>query len=518
MQYNAFRYAAIVALGGFVFGLDAALISGTVKFISSEFNLSDLQIGTVVSAPGFGVLFALPVASYLADKLGRKTTLQFIAALYVISALCSAIAPNFISLVAARFIGGLAFTSLSLAAMYIGEIAPSHMRGKLVAMNQINIVVGLSAAYFINYLILQATDSGAAWVTEYGLADNIWRWMLVSEILPAILWFLLLFTIPKSPRWLVLKNKVQEARQVMSKLIPSNTIDGEIQNIQDSIQAADGQLSLGAQLKTLYSPIFRTAFWIGLTFAIVQQITGINAILFYAPTVFEQIGIGTDAAFAQAVLVGLVSLVFTVLALLLIDRVGRRPMTIGGLLWAVLSLLLCAYGFHSATYSLSPDAITTLSENLDSSKLQALVGEEFPSDLAYKDATKQALGEAIARTHESELLQAAGNIPSTLILFGILSFIAAFQFSVGPIMWIVFSEIFSTKVRGVAIPTFAFVTSVVSYLVQQFFPWQLSNMGARDIFLFYAFASSIGLLILYRLLPETKNRSIEDIEEALQKV
>ncbi|MEM1120690.1 MAG: MFS transporter [Bacteroidota bacterium] len=515
MLSTAFRFATIVALGGFVFGLDAALISGTVKYVSAEFGLSDLEIGTVVSAPGFGVLFALPVASILADKYGRRGTLQLIAAVYLVSATCSAITPNFMALVAARFIGGLAFTSLSLSAMYIGEIAPSNMRGKLVAMNQINIVVGLSAAYFINYFIQQGVSNNAAWAVEWGIIDSPWRWMLGTEILPALLWLGLLFTIPRSPRWLVLKNRLAEAKQVLSQLLPANEVEAEIALIQSSLATEKETPSLQNQLKTLFSPAIRKAFWIGLTFAIVQQITGINAILFYAPTVFEQIGVGTDAAFSQAVFVGLISVVFTVLALLFIDKIGRRPMTVWGLLWAVLSLLLCSYGFHRSTYTLTADALANMGDVMDTSQLLTLVGIEYGSDTAFKTALEQTLG-AAAKTHESALLQAAGNIPSTLILFGILSFIAAFQFSVGPIMWVIFSEVFSTKVRGVAIPVFAFVTSVVSYLVQQFFPWQLSNMGARDIFLFYAVCSGIGLIILGRLLPETKGKTIEEIEVELQ--
>lgn len=512
---NAFIYAAIVTIGGFVFGLDAAVISGTIKFITTEFGLSDLQVGMVVSAPGFGVLFALPVASYLTDKYGRKRTLQLIAALYVISAVCSALAPSFELLVAARFLGGLAFTSLTLAAMYIGEIAPAHLRGKMVAMNQINIVVGLSAAYFINYFLLQTLNSDAAWVAEYDLNKNIWRWMLGSEIIPAVLWFVLLLGIPKSPRWLALKGRMDEAKQVLHKLLPADKVNEELSQIKNNLASVE-KTTLGDQMKILFSPALRVALVIGLTFAIVQQITGINAILFYAPTVFEQIGGGTDAAFLQSVYVGIISVIFTVLALFFIDRVGRRPMTIWGLVWAVSSLLLCAYGFHSATYTLTADALAALPEALDASKLQALIGQEFGSDTSFKEALQQALGATDAKSFESDLLKAAGDLPSTLILFGILSFIASFQFSVGPIMWIVLSEVFSTKVRAVAIPVCAFVTSIVSWLVQQFFPWQLANMGARDIFIFYAVSTFIGLVILFRILPETKNKTIEEIEVELQ--
>ncbi|MEM8525766.1 MAG: MFS transporter [Bacteroidota bacterium] len=515
MQLNAFRYAAIVAFGGFIFGLDAALISGAVRFITIEFNLSDLEIGTVVSAPGFGVLFALLVIGIVTDQLGRKRTLQIIAVLYVVSAVGSTFAPSYWALVVARFVGGLAFTSLSLAAMYIGEIAPAKQRGKLVAMNQINIVVGLSAAYFINYLILQLSQSEAVWVTDWGIKEHTWRWMLGSEILPALLWSLLLLSIPASPRWLVLKGRMAEARKVLAKLLPADKIDAEINNMQQSLSQKNDKLAFTEQLKSLFSPSLRKAVIIGFTFAVVQQVTGINAILFYAPTVFEQLGLGTDAAFMQAVWVGICSIIFTVLALLLIDRIGRRPMTIGGLLWAVLSLGICAYGFNSATYTLSAEGLSTL-ENLDVSKLEAMIGVEYSSDINFKEALKENLGIEAARGFEGDLIQRAGKLPSLLILFGIMSFIAAFQFSVGPIMWIIFSEIFPIHVRGVAIPVFAFITSLVSYLIQQFFPWQLTNMGIRDIFLFYAITSAIGLIALFKFLPETKNKTIEEIEAALQ--
>lgn len=516
MQSTAYKYAIIVTLGGFIFGLDAALISGTVKFITEQFNLSDIQIGMVVSASGFGVLFALPVASYLADTYGRKRTLQLIAVLYLVSACLSAIAPTFICLVAARFIGGLAFTSITMATMYIGEIAPTNIRGKLVAMNQINIVIGLSAAYFINYLILQVSGSGAAWVTSLGLDTNIWRWMLASEIIPTLAWLFLLRSIPRSPRWLLLVSKVEEAQRVLSEVLPVDEVDGEVESILSSFDERSIKPSILVQLKTLFSPALRTAFIIGLVFAIVQQITGINAILFYAPTVFEQLGIGTDAAFMQAVFVGIISLISTILALMCIDKVGRRPMTLWGLLWAVSSLLICAYGFHQSTYTLTSESLVHLSDQFDETRLKSLVGIEYDSDISFKSALTDVLGSDIVRANSSELLRTAGNIPSTLILFGILSFIAAFQFSVGPVMWVVFSEIFSTKVRGVAIPAVALATSLTSYLVQQFFPWQLSNMGARDIFLFYAVSAGIGLIILFKILPETKGRTIEEIEKTLQ--
>jgi len=210
----------------------------------------------------------------------------------------------------------------------------------------------------------------------------------------------------------------------------------------------------------------------------------------------------------------LISVLFTVLALFMIDRIGRRKMTIGGLLWATISLGICAYGFNQATYVLTPEAISSI-QGLDISSVQSIIGVDFPNDVSFKKAIVETLGNSEAKIYQDALLQKAGNLPGTLILFGIMSFIAAFQFSIGPIMWIIFSEIFPTKVRGIAIPACALVTSIVSVIIQQVFPWQLTNMGVRDIFLFYAITSAIGLIALYKLLPETKNKTIEEIEASL---
>lgn len=514
-QKNAFTYASIVAMGGFIFGLDAALISGTVKYLVQEFGLTDLQLGTVVSAPGLGVFLALPLASYASNQLGRKRTLQIIAALYIISAISSALAPSYWTLVAARFIGGLAFSSITLASMYIGEIAPPQLRGKLVSMTQINIVVGLSAAYFINYFILQLTHSDASWIQDIGLNNHTWRWMLAAEILPALIWFGLLLLIPESPSWLVYQQRIEDAKTALVRLLPANEIPQQIEEIQTSLKNSPDDLSIGSQLKEVFGKPMRVILIVAITIAIAQQSTGINAILFYAPTVFEQIGMGTDAAFMQAIWIGLVSVVFTVLSLMLVDKVGRRPMILWGMVWIILSLGLCSYTFKNARYAITQQSITEMTEYPNAAKLQALIGTEFESDLTFKEAIRETIGEDDARDYASLLLQKGTKMNAMLILFGILSFIAAFHFSVGPIMWVLFSELFPIALRGVAIPFFALVTSLVSYLVQKFFPWQLSTMGGSSVFLFYAATVAIGLLILYRYLPETKNMSIEEIQASI---
>ncbi|MEP3210669.1 MAG: MFS transporter [Maribacter sp.] len=512
---NAFKYATIVAMGGFVFGIDAALISGTVNFITDEFQLSDIELGTAVGAPAWGVLLALLFVGYACNKLGRKKTLQISAAVYLISALGSAFAPNYWTLVAARFLGGLAFSSISMASMYIGEIAPPQWRGKLASMIQINIVVGLSAAYFMNYMVQNLANSGAEWVSALGIDTNTWRWMLGSEILFALLWFVLLFFIPKSPVWLVLKERIGEAKDTLRKVIPENAVETQIVEMQESLQGKDVDRSDWAQLKEVFSKPIRITFIIAITLAIAQQATGINAILFYAPTVFEQLGMGTDAAFSQAIWIGVISVVFTILGLMAVDKIGRRPMILGGMMWIILSLGICFYGFQTANYTMSEAHVTELTVIPNAERLDVLVGTSFESDIDFKNALTETLGEADAKAYSSALIQKAANIHGLLILIGILSFIAAFQSTVGPVMWVLFSEIFPISNRGMAIPFFVFVTSITSSFVQTFFPWQLSNMGISYTLLFYASTVAVGLVILFKYLKETKNMTIEEVQMAL---
>lgn len=513
---NAFTYATIVALGGFVFGLDAALISGAFKFITAEFNLNEWQVGALGFGPGIGVIIALPLAAWASNAYGRKATLKIIAALYLLSALGSAFATTFIFLFAARFLGGLAFSSITLGAMYIGEISPAQWRGKLVSMTQINIVIGLTAAYFINYWLVTVADSSATWVTTFAVKENIWRWMLGIEIIPALIWFALLFIVPQSPAWLVFKERYAAAKNTLARVNPIEKIDELINDMKESVNESTQSASATDQLKEVFSAPMRIILIVALTMSIVQQVTGINAIITYAPTVIEQLGMGTDASFMSAIWIGITSVVFTVLSLILIDKMGRRPMIIWGLVWIVLSLGICALGFGSAKYEVTQASLEALRAIPNADKLTLLLGESFSNDIAFKEALSNVVGEITARDYSSEFLQATVTINASLILFGILSFIAAFHFSVGPILWVLLSEIFPISIRGIAIPFFALISSVVSAITQFFFPWQLANMGATTIFIFYGVLVSIGLVILFRFLPETKNMTIEEIQHKLR--
>ncbi|MDF7825383.1 MFS transporter [Pontiellaceae bacterium B12227] len=511
---NALLFSLIVAIGGFLFGLDAVLISGTLGFLQEEFALSAMEVGTAASAPALGVLIALPFAGFICDKFGRKAALLLVAALYLVSAAGSAFAPNFTFLVIARFLGGLAFSSITLASMYIGEIAPPSWRGKLVSMTQINIVIGLSGAYFVNHLIFKLAASNYGWVQTLLIDSETWRWMLGSEIPFALLWFFLIFRIPESPYWLTLQGREEDAKTTLRTLLPEAEINPHVQDMQESLAKSDAHHTYLSQLKEIMSRPMRLIFIIGLTMAVAQQATGINAILVYAPTVFQQLGSG-DGAFAQAIWIGLTGLVFTAIGLLLVDKLGRRPLILFGLAWIIISLGISSFAFKQARYTLPQEALTEMADTAMAEQLKPLVDVEYESDIAFKQALKDAIGIEQTQQHQNNLIAVSIAMNAGLVLFCILNVVAAFHISVGPLMWVLFSEIFPISVRGFAIPLFAILSSLVNYVVQQFFPWQLENMGMSPIFLCYAITCAIGFVILFFTLKETKNMSIEDIQRAL---
>lgn len=508
------KYALIVSLGGFIFGFDASVISGTVTFIVTEFNLNTLEQGLVVSAPTLGAIISTLTAGVICDAFGRRKVLITIAFLFLLSALASAFASSFIMLVIARFIGGLAFCALMIAPMYIAEISDPSKRGKMVSINQLNIMLGFSAAYFANYYLLQASQTSGEWSMLLGINEHTWRWMLGIETIPALVYFLLLFSIPESPRWLLIKSQTDKARSVMQHLANKRNVESDLKAIQESIGSALPALS--KRIKTLFSPSLKLALSIGLIVGIAQQITGINAVYFYAPSIFEQSGVGTNAAFMQAIWIGVINILFTVLAMVLIDKLGRRPLLIGGLIGVVISMSICAYGFKQASYTLTSETIQPLEEVVDTSKLMPLNNVTFSNDLDYKNAVIAVLGEQQFNANQGALIGAAANINATLILFGILLFVASFAISLGPVMWVLFSEIFPNQIRGIAISLVGIVNSIVSFGVQFIFPWELANLGNALTFFIYAIFAAIGLVLVTWTLPETKGKTLEQLEIDLQ--
>ncbi|MBT7946740.1 MAG: MFS transporter, partial [Porticoccaceae bacterium] len=370
--------------------------------------------------------------------------------------------------------------------------------------------------YFANYYILGASESDASWVTDWGVDANTWRWMLGVEIIPAVIFFLGLFLIPDSPRWLISKGREEEAREVMGKLLPSDAIDTEIQLIRDGHDVESE--SLWHRVKGIFGPRMRLALVVGIIVGIVQQITGINAIFFYAPTIFEQSGIGTDAAFAQAALIGLINVVFTLVAIALIDRWGRKPLLLVGLSGIAISMAVCTYGFSQATYELTPEGlleiqqIENVEEHFDTSDLDNMLGVVYQSDVEFKTALSNSIGTSAAREFESQFIKSSTTMNAVLILLGIVGFVASFAMSLGPVMWALFAEIFPNQLRGVAISFVGMINSLVSFCVQLFFPVELSVFGAALTFFSYCVFAIIGLVLVAWLLPETKGRTLEELE------
>jgi MFS family permease len=383
----------------------------------------------------------------------------------------------------------------------------------MVSFNQLNIVIGISAAFFSNYLILSLSQSDLSWTQTLGMDRWVWRWMLGVEALPAIFYFFALFRVPESPRWLVMRGKDDEALKIMTQVSGRSDAQIELTEVRAALDAQTS--SERASIKELFLPAMKLVLTIGITVAILQQITGINSVFFYAPMIFEQSGIGTDASFMQAVLVGLVNLVFTVLAILLIDKLGRRPLLGAGLVVIAGCMLLLAYGFGAATYTITASLIDSLPAAAGAEALLPLLDQTFNSDVAFREAVIAALGEEAYGAHQSALVSAAIDMNPTLILVGILGFVAGFAISLGPVMWVLFSELFPNRVRGLAISFVGLINSSVSFLVQLVFPWELSRLGNSLTFLIYGLFAIVGLIIVMRLLPETKGRSLEELEAEL---
>jgi len=343
--------------------------------------------------------------------------------------------------------------ALIVAPMYIAEMAPPAMRGRFVSFNQLNIVIGISAAFFSNYLILTLAESGGAWSEALRLGEWTWRWMLGIETLPAVAYLLALMVVPESPRWLAMRGRDEEATEVLGRVSGAGA-PAVLREVKESIaaEASLGRMSWSA----LLHPSLRLVMTIGIVIGILQQVSGINAVFFYAPMIFEQSGIGTNAAFMQAALVGVVNLVFTVVAMAVIDRIGRRPLLVFGLSGIAACMLLLAWGFSAGD-----------------------------------DANPR------------------------LILFAILGFVASFAVSLGPVMWVLFSELFPNRVRGLAISFVGLVNSATAFTVTLIFPWQLQSLGNSTTFLIYGVCALAGLVFVMRVVPETKGRSLEDLEKVL---
>ena len=501
----------IVALGGFLFGFDAGIISGVMSYVGPEFDLTEIQAGWVVSSPSFAAMLSMLFSGRISDIIGRRKLLVIIALLYAVSAIFSAVSVSYEMLYVARMIGGFAFgAALVIAPMYIAEISTAENRGKLVSLQQLNIVFGFFAAFLSNYLFNKYNTINVNFLTD----ENVWRWMLGIELIPALLYFSLLFFVPKSPRWLYLNDQISKAKEVLVNIYGHERGELEIKSIKENSSLDKNKTKLKVQ--DLFNPSLRFILIVGLIVGILQQITGINAVYFYATSIFKQTGIGTDAAFSSGVLLSTISVIFTFVAIYLIDRMGRKPLLLIGTAGISVSLLICAYGFNQATYQLNEKDINQF-EFLNSEKLISVADKIYTNDVDFKNEIKSILGTKVFGKNDGAILEAASKMNSTLILIGILGFIACFAFSLGPVMWVLLSELFPLKYRGLAIGSIAFVNSFISSVVQLIFPWELSNLGSSTTFLIYGIFALFGLMFIISKVPETKGKSLEELENILVK-
>ena len=432
---------AVAAFGGLLFGYDTAVIAGAIGYLQVKFELSPMLTGWAASSAIWGCIFGALFSGALSDKYGRKKVLLLSGLLFTLSALGSAVPDNLTQFVMARFIGGLGVGSASmLSPLYISEIAPAKIRGMLVTLYQLAIVFGINIIYIVNYLIANTHDQ--VWNVQLG-----WRYMLGSEGIPAILFFILLFFVPESPRWLVKENRSDEALKILNKINGPEETHRILKEIKEAVNEEKGSFL------DLFKPGIRKAMVVGSVLALFSQVTGINAIIYYAPEIFKQVGFGSESALFQTMIIGFVNMLFTLVAIRFIDYWGRRTL----LIWGISGMVSCLLG----------------------------MGMFF-----YFEITSGSL----------------------LLLF-ILGFIASFASSLGPIPWVLISEIFPTKTRGTAMSFSIVILWLGVVLITQFFPVLLSLFGGA--FTFWIFMINALILLIFTLIfiPETKQKTLEDIQE-----
>lgn len=435
----------VAALGGLLFGYDTAVIAGAIGFLQEHFQLDAAQKGWAASSALLGCVLGVSFAGLFSDRLGRKRTLLLAAVLFLASAVGTSLPRTFTTFVWFRVLGGVGVGIASMASpMYIAEITPAASRGRMVSVNQFAIISGMLIVYFVNYLIARAASP--AWNVATG-----WRWMFASGIAPAALFLVLLLLVPESPRWLVEQGRTGEAREVLTRTCGPDAAAAELASIQSVAPEEPGRLA------DLFGPGLRRALGVGVALAVLQQVTGINVFLYYAPEIFKQLGAGVDSALLQTIVVGAVNLLFTVAAIGLVDRWGRRPLMVAGS--AGMGLCLVALGVAAQLHAVS----------------------------------------------------------SAMLVF-VLGYIACFALSVGPVTWVILAEIFPTRVRGRALSVATFCLWTANFAVSQTFPMLDEHPGLvarfNHGFPFYVYAAFCAVLVVvvWRAVPETRGRTLEEIE------
>ena len=447
--------SVVAALGGFLFGYDTAVISGTIAQVTQLFQLDTLQQGWYVGCALVGSIVGVLFAGILSDKLGRKLTMVISAVLFSTSALGCALSADFTQLVVYRIIGGVGIGVVSIVSpLYISELAVAQYRGRLVSLYQLAVTVGFLGAYLVNYQLLAWAESGTQlsvdWLNKVFITE-VWRGMLGMETLPAILFFIIIFFIPESPRWLIVRGKDLKAVNILERIY--NSITEAKSQLKETKSVLTSETR--SEWSLLMKPGIFKAVIIGVCIAILGQFMGVNAVLYYGPSIFEKAGLsGGDSLFYQ-VLVGLVNTLTTVLALVIIDKVGRKKLVYYGVSGMVVSLILIGLYF--------------------------LFGDSL-------------------------------GVSSLFLLVFFLFYVFCCAVSICAVVFVLLSEMYPTKVRGLAMSIAGFALWIGTYLIGQLTPWMLQNLTPAGTFFLFALMCVPYMLIVWKLVPETTGKSLEEIE------
>jgi len=436
---NVFVWSLVIALGGFLFGFDTAVISGAEQSIQKYWGLNSFQHGLTVSIALIGTVIGSLLGAIPCDRLGRKKTLYLIAILYLISSLGTSLSSNWYLFLFFRFLGGLGVGASSVTApIYISEISPAERRGKLVGLFQFNVVFGIVISYLSNYLI--------------GLTgEHSWRLMLGIQAVPSAIFFLLLKFVPESPRWLIIKRgKINEARDILNIINPATA-----EKIQSDIVRSVHEEEKTVHKDPLFSVRYKTPVMLAILFAVFNQVSGINAIIYYAPRIFEMTGLGANSSLLSTVGIGIVNFSFTLLAMNFIDKIGRRTLMLIGSFGLILTLALVSSTFYFQNFN----------------------------------------GWAV-----------------TVYL---LVYIAFFAFSQGAVIWVFISEIFPNQVRAKGQTLGSTTHWIMAACIAFSFPYLAEKAGGGNTFMFFSVMMCLQLLFVWKLMPETKGKSLEQIEHTL---
>ena len=431
------------SLGGLLFGYDTGVISGAILFISQELGLTPFLEGLVVASLLLGAAVGAASAGPLSDRLGRRNLVIIAAILFTIGAIGAALSPNVAVLVLFRVVLGLAVGTAALVVpLYLSEIAPTEIRGAISSLNQLNIVVGILLAFIVNALLANA---------------EAWRWMLGLAAIPSLVLLIGMFFLPETPRWLVSQDRDEDARDVLRRSRNEEETEKEIRDIREVEEQEEGGL------RELAAPWVRPALVVAIGLAVFQQIIGINTIIYYAPTTLTNVGYGAAAAIYANLIIGVVNVLMTLVAIWIIDRVGRKPLLLVGLVGMVASLTILG--------------LSTLLLSEPSSPTDAV---------------------------------------AVITLLCLAGFIISFAATWGPTVWVMLPEVLPLRIRGTAMGVAIFLHWIANFLVSQTFPSLLASVGPGPVFLGYAVIGVLAFVFVSAFVTETKGRSLEEIEADLQ--